>query len=144
LRLAFCVPSFMALGVLPLSRRFVLPTTASLFAAACVPLLRLRLGALPLPLRLTALLPTASALLFATTRRARRFAATVALLFVTTPAVGLFVAAAPLFSAFCPLMGMTPPAPLLPGFRVSAGDWDVGQRKRTAHGDRAALSASVS
>lgn len=144
---------FVALGVLRLSRRFVPPTAAAaLFTVACAPLrlrrtapttllytataLRLRLRFRWLRLRLRAL-----PLSFPTLR----FAASGALLFVTTPAVSLFVAAAPLFRAFSALMGMTPPVPLPTGFRVGAGDRDVcRQRKRTAGGDRAALSASVS
>ncbi len=143
----------MALGVLRLSRRFVPPTAAAaLFTVACAPLrlrrttpttllstataLRLRLRFRWLRLRLSAL-----PLSFPTLR----FAASGTLLFVTVPAVALFVAAAPLFRAFGSLMGMTPPASLPASFRVGTGDRDVRrQRKRTASGNRAALSASVS
>ncbi len=140
------------------SRSFVAPAAAAaLFTVACAPLhlrrtaptallstataLRLRLRCRWLRLRLSALPLSFPTLRFPTLR----FAASGTLLFVTTSAVSLFVAAAPLFGAFGSLMGMTPPARLPAGFRVGAGDRDVRrQRKRTASGNRAALSASVS
>jgi hypothetical protein len=140
LRLPCATPLFTAPTTL-LARRSAATRAAGLVVAAAPLsvttgfLLRLRLGRLPRPLRLTALLPTACALLFGTFS---------ALLFATTGAVRPFVAPAPLFRAFGALMGMTSPAPLSAGFRVGAGERDVRQGKRTADGDRAALSASVS
>jgi hypothetical protein len=122
-------------------------TLALLFAATgfrlrlCFRLLRLRFS--PLPLRLPARLPAArppfAALLFAAT-----LPPAAALLFAAARAVRLFVALTPLFGAFGALLGMAAPAPLPVGFRVRAGDRDVGQGKRTADRDRAPLSASVS
>jgi hypothetical protein len=67
-----------------------------------------------------------------------------ALLFAAIRTVRAFVALTPLFRAFGALLGMAAPARLPMGFRVGAGDRDVGQGKRTADRDRAALSASVS
>jgi hypothetical protein len=103
-------------------------------------LLRLRLS--PLPLRLPAL-PSTSALLFAPCSTLC-FATATALLFATAAAVRPFVAPTPLFGAFGALLGMAAPARLPMGFRVGAGDRNVGQGKRTGDRDRAALSASVS
>jgi hypothetical protein len=142
LRLPCATSLFTAPTTLLARRSVATPAAGLIVAAALLPVipgfrlcLRLRLGPLPLCLRLSTLLPTASTL---------RFAAFSALLFATTRAVGLFAAAAPLFRAFGPLMGMISPTPLCAGFRVGAGDRDVGQGKRTPDGDRAALSASVS
>ncbi len=145
-----CATSLFTAPTILLARRSVATSAAGLIvAAALLPVtpglrlcLRLRLGPLPLRLRLSTLLPTASPLL--PTASTLRFAAFSALLFATTRAVRLFAAAAPLFRAFGPLMGMISPAPLRAGFRMGAGDRDVGQGKRTPDGDRAALSALVS
>lgn len=131
--------SFMALGALLRVSLFV-PLVATLAATAGFRLrfrlLRLRLITLPLrlPVLLSGALLSAAALLFADPP---------ALLFATTP-VRPFVAPTLLFGAFGALLGMAAPAPLPMGFRVGVGDRDVGQGKRTADRNRAALSASVS
>jgi hypothetical protein len=160
--------SFVAAGSPPrFSLRVALPTTpaATLFVRPSVSLrlaptllfatsgclLRLGLSPLPLRLRLTPLLPAASALLFATPRAllfatssTLPFATSRALLFADPRPLRPFVAPAPRFGAFGALLGMSSAATLPAGFRVGAGDRGVRQGERTADGDRAALSASVS
>ncbi len=144
-----CATSLFIAPTTLLARRSAAPRAAGLIVAAAPLsattsfLLSLRLGPLPRPLGWSTLLPTASALLFGTSR-ALLFGTSRALLFATTRAVRPFVAPAPLFRAFGALMRMTSPAPLPAGFRVGTGDRDVRQGKRTADGDRTALSASVS
>jgi hypothetical protein len=137
----------LRLGPLPLMSSTSLPATpstagfgfAALRALLTAPRSVFVSGALPAPAPLFA---TSSALRFATTRALRLFVAPTPL-FRAPRALRLFVSCAPLFRAFGPLMSM-PPAPLPAGFRVGAGDRDVGQGKRTADGDRPALPASVS
>ncbi len=130
--------SFMVFGVL-LRVSLLAPLVASpaLLSTATVLRLRWRFGWLRL--RLSALPLKFPALRFP----ALRFAASGALLFVSASSAHLFVACAPPFRAFGPLLGMAP-APLPPSFGVGTGNRDVRQGKRTADGDRAALSASVS
>jgi hypothetical protein len=156
LRLPHATSRFGALLALFTTRGSVAATCAAgLIVAAALPpaaagsRLRLRwlgLRRSPLPLRLPGLLP-ATLLPTATLRFAAallRFADAPALLFAGGPAMRPFVAATPLSGAFGALLGMAARVPLPVGFRVGAGDRDVGQGKRKADRNRDPMSASVS
>jgi hypothetical protein len=152
----------MALGALRFSRCFVLLAAAALFAVACVslslpratspfgaPLTRLTTPAARLSV--AALLSTATGFRLRLRWLRLRLSPLLlrlraaALLFAGPRTLRPFVASTPLFGAFGALLGMAAPTPLPMGFRVGAGDRDVGQgNKRTADRDRAVLSASVS
>jgi hypothetical protein len=113
---------------------------AALLSATSGFLARLRLRALPMRLRLSTLLPAATAG-FAGLRALLRTPRSV---FVSSarPAPAL------LRSAPCALLGSAPPAvlppTLPPGFLMGVGARDARQGKRAADGDRAEHSAPVS